>query len=121
MEMQPSWLEKLAAEQATESARKEDPWRLALTRLHGRIGDDGVERLSTATIFDCLEVEQCCRGGGATRRLAKLMRQLNWTAVRLRRNGEQMRGYAKYPQTSLPATPLSISAQQTARISSCDG
>ena len=88
-------LRKAEAELApTETA---DPWRLPLERLHGKIGDDGIERITTQLLFDIFEVPQRSRGAGACRRLAKLMAELGWTAVRVRgltRGGylEQVRG-----------------------------
>jgi hypothetical protein len=79
-----------------------DPWRLRLERVRGKIGDDGIERISTQTLFDCLEVFQRSRGAGACRRLAKVMRDLGWPPVRVRdltRGGykEQVRGYCRDP------------------------
>jgi hypothetical protein len=79
-----------------------DPWHLRLERVHGKIGDDGVERISTQTLFDFLEVFQRQRGAGACRRLARVMRELGWTPVRVRdltRGGykEQVRGYCREP------------------------
>jgi hypothetical protein len=76
------------------------PWQLRLERARGQIGDDGIERISTQTLFDYLEVFQRSRGAGASRRLAKVMRDLGWTPVRVRdmtRGGykEQIRGYAR--------------------------
>src|SRR3981081_2837323 len=73
-----------------ESARKEklarrtEPWRLPLARLRGVIGDGGVERVTTQNVFDVLQIPQRRRGAGACRRLAKVMVQLGWTAVRVR-------------------------------------
>jgi hypothetical protein len=95
-----SFLAQLEAAKAEALARTADPWRLPLQRLHGKIGDDGIERVTTQTVFDVLEVPQRSRGAGACRRLAKLMTQLGWTAVRVRgltRGGylEQVRGYAR--------------------------
>ena len=77
-----------------------DPWRFPLERVRGKIGDDGIERVTTQTLFDILEVTQRSRRAGACRRLAKLMTELGWTAVRVRgltRGGylEQVRGYAR--------------------------
>jgi hypothetical protein len=77
--------------------------RLRLERLHGKIGDDGIERLTTQTVFDILEIPQRNRSAGACRRLAKLMTELGWTAVRVRgltRGGyrEQVRGYCREPR-----------------------
>src|SRR5207302_7436827 len=95
-----SWIGKLRKFQAEMAARNADPWRLRLERLHGKIGDDGIERITTQTVFDILEIAQHSRGAGACRRLAKLMSELGWTAVRVRgltRGGylEQVRGYCR--------------------------
>ena len=95
-----SFIEKLRQAQAALAAPVVDPWRLPLERLHGKIGDDGIERITTQTLFDILEVPQRSRGAGACRRLAKTMAELGWTAVRVRdltRGGykEQVRGYCR--------------------------
>src|SRR5262245_39371537 len=95
-----SFLEELRRRVEISAARRIDPWRAPLERLHGRTGDDGIERISTQAVFDHLEVPQRSRGAGASRRLAKLMRELGWTAVRVRdltRGGykEQVRGYCR--------------------------
>ena len=71
-----------------------------LRMARGKIADDGIERISTQTLFDHLEVFQRGRGGGACRRLARVMRDLGWTPVRVRdlnRGGylEQVRGYSR--------------------------
>jgi hypothetical protein len=68
--------------------------------VHGKIGDDGIERITTQLLLDILEVPQRNRGAGACRRLAKLMAELGWMAVRVRgltQGGylEQVRGYAR--------------------------
>ena len=60
-----SWLDKLHEAQAELAARNADPWRLPLERLHGKIGDDGVERITSQLLFDILEVPQHSRGAGA--------------------------------------------------------
>ncbi len=95
-----SWLGKLKQAQAELAARDTDPWRLPLERLRGKVGDDGIERITTQILFDILEIPQRSRGAGACRRLAKLMTELGWTAVRVRgltRGGylEQVRGYCR--------------------------
>ena len=95
-----SWLSKLEKAKAEIAVQNVDPWRLPLERVRGKIGDDGIERVTTQTLFDILEVTQRSRRAGACRRLAKLMTELGWTAVRVRgltRGGylEQVRGYAK--------------------------
>ena len=94
-----SWLAQIREAEArlTEPV---DPWRLRLERVRGQIGDDGIERISTQTLFDHLEVFQRSRGAGASRRLAQIMRDLGWTPVRVRdltRGGykEQVRGYCR--------------------------
>jgi hypothetical protein len=58
------------------------------------------ELSASQTVFDISEVPQRARGAGACRRLAAVMAELRWTAVRLRgltRGGyrEQVRGYCR--------------------------
>jgi hypothetical protein len=81
-------------------ARDAEPWRLPLERLRGRVDDTGVERISTQAVLDVLEVPQPARRAGTYRRLAKLMAELGWSAVRVRgltrgRYMEQVRGFAR--------------------------
>src|SRR5262249_43013737 len=95
-----AWVTKLHEAEAELAARSADPWSLRLERLRGQVCDDGIERISTQAVFDHLEVQQRSRGAGACRRLAKLMAELGWTAVRVRgltRGGykEQVRGYCR--------------------------
>jgi hypothetical protein len=92
-----SWIGKMHAEIA---ARNADSWRLPLERLRGKIGDDGIERITTQTVFDILGIPQRNRGAGACRRLAAVLARLGWTAVRVRGLGrggyrEQVRGYCR--------------------------
>ena len=94
-----SWVERLDQAKA-ELAAPIDPWRLRLERVRGKIGDDGIERISTQTLLDYLEVLQRGRGAGTCRRLARIMREFGWTPVRVRdltRGGylEQVRGYCR--------------------------
>jgi hypothetical protein len=77
-----------------------DPWRLRLERVRGKLWDDDIERISTQTLFDILEVPQRGRTAGACRRLAKLMRELGWTPIKARGltpGGfrDQVRGWAR--------------------------
>jgi hypothetical protein len=95
-----SWIELLQQARTEAQARIAEPWRLPLERLRGKVGDDGVERISTQAVFDILEVPQRNRGAGACRRLAKLMRELGWTPTKARgmtQGGfrDQVRGYAR--------------------------
>ena len=92
------------AEQLRDACETEDPWQMRLERLHGKIGDDGIERIPTQTIYDILEVPGRRRSSAACRRLARLMSELGWTAIRIRgmkhgAYGEQVRGYARMPRT----------------------
>jgi hypothetical protein len=101
-----SWLSKLHEAQTQIASQTADPWRLPLERMHGRTGDDGIERIATQAVFDLLEVPQRNRGAGACRRLAKLMRELGWAPIKARglnQRGlrEQIRGYAR-DQTRSP-------------------
>ena len=80
-----SWVEMLEEARArVDGAAAVDPWLLRLERVRGKLGDDGIERLTTQTLFDHLEVLQRSRGAGACRRLATVMRDLGWTPVRMR-------------------------------------
>src|ERR1700722_8327608 len=93
-------------EEAAKSAAAEaaDPWRLILGRVRGKVDFfDKLERISSQTLLDLLEVPQRNRRAGTYRRLAKLMAELAWTAVRVRdltRGGyrEQIRGYCRQPR-----------------------
>ena len=94
-----SFIQKLRASQA-EAAKPVDPWRLRLERVRGTTGFDGLERISTQTLMDILEVPQRRRTAGTYRQLAKVMAQLGWAGVRVRDfNGrgfkEQVRGYTR--------------------------
>ena len=78
-----------------------DGWQ----RVRGKVEFDGMERVSTQTLLDVLEIPQRSRTAGTYRRLAKLMAELGWTAVRVRdltRGGykEQVRGYVRHARTS---------------------
>lgn len=95
-----SWLGKLQEAKAEIAAHSVDPWQVRLEQLHGSIGYDGIERLSSQAILDILEIPQRARTAGTCRRLAKVMRALGWTPVRVRdltRGGykEQVRGYCR--------------------------
>jgi len=93
-------LEALRDQMRAQSAQQSDPWRLRLERARGKIGDDGVERVSTQSLFDLLEVPQRNRNPAAARRLAKIMRELGWGPIKARGltpGGftDQVRGYAR--------------------------
>ena len=96
-----SFLERMKTAAAElEAAQHVDPWRLPLERVRGTTGFDGLERISTQKLMDILEVPQRQRRAGTYRRLAKLMTELGWMAVRVRdltRGGykEQVRGYVR--------------------------
>ena len=97
-----SWLEMLhqAQARAATSYGSVDPWQLRLERVRGKADYDGLERVSSQTLLDMLEVPQRNRTAGTFRRLAKIMAELGWTAVRVRdltRGGykEQVRGYCR--------------------------
>jgi len=79
-----TWLGRLHDAQARLAAGDIDPWRLPLERVRGKVDFDGLERLSTQGLLDILEVPQRGRTAGTCRRLAKLMAELGWTAVRVR-------------------------------------
>jgi hypothetical protein len=97
--------DEAAKSAAAESA---DPWRLTLAGVHGKVDYyDGLERISSQTLLDLLEVPQRNRTAGSFRRLSKVMADLGWTAVRVRdltRGGyrEQVRGYCRDARDQRP-------------------
>ena len=98
-----SLLQKLRAE-CLEMESPADPWLATLQRVRGKFEFDGQERVSSQTVLDVLEVPQRSRTAGTYRRVAKLMAELGWTAVRVRdltRGGykEQVRGYVRKSRT----------------------
>jgi hypothetical protein len=93
------WVTLLRKTKAEALARSADPWRLQLERVRGKI-HGGVERISTQEIFDHLEVPQRSRDAGGCRRLAKLMRELGWTQMKMRMVAQtgfkdEVRGYVR--------------------------
>ena len=99
-----SLLEKLREESLAVNC-PDDPWLAPLQRVRGKVEFDGLERVSSQTLLDMLEVPQRSRTAGTYRRLAKLMAELGWTAVRVRdlnRGGwkEQIRGYVRAVRVS---------------------
>ena len=98
-----SWLGKLEKAKVEMAAWNVDPWRFPLERVRGKFDYDGLERVSSQTLLDILEVPQRRRTAGTYRHLAKIMAELGWTAVRVRdltRGGykEQVRGYCRDAQ-----------------------
>jgi hypothetical protein len=94
-----SFLGKLRSE-IVAAERPADPWLAPLQRVRGKVELDGIERISTQSVLDMLAVPQRSRTAGTCRRLAKLMAELGWAAVRVRdltRGGykEQVRGYCR--------------------------
>ena len=96
--------ERLREEKAKAAAAEAaDPWQLTLERVRGKVDFyDRLERVSSRTLLNLLEVPQRNRTTGTFRRLAKVMAELGWTAVRVRgltRGGylEQVRGYCREP------------------------
>ena len=76
-----------------------DPWRLPLERLHGKIGDDGIERITTQHFRHSLRCPNVAEEPARAAVWRKLMADLGWMAVRVRgltRGGymEQVRGTA---------------------------
>jgi hypothetical protein len=95
-----SFLEKIERARAEIAGQNTDPWQQTLGRVRGKVDFDGLERVSTQALLDTLEVPQRSRTASTCRRLAKVMRELGWSAVRVRdltRGGykEQVRGYAR--------------------------
>jgi hypothetical protein len=96
--------------EAARNSKAEDPWDATLRKLKGRIGHDGIERISTTDVFDALEVPMR-RRPSETVRLSKLMRRLGWTNIRARGLNpgsyrDRVRGYAR----EVPGHPATLQA-----------
>jgi hypothetical protein len=70
------FLTKLRALETEAVSETVDPLRLRLQRVRGKVGFDGLERVSTQTLLDVLDVPQRQRTAGTCRHLAKLMAEL---------------------------------------------
>jgi len=101
-----SLLEKLRSA-SIAAEHPADPWLAPLQRVRGKVEFDRLERVSSQSLLDLLEVPQRSRTAGTYRRLAKVMAALGWTAVRVRdltRGGyrEQVRGYVREQHNKPP-------------------
>jgi hypothetical protein len=81
---------------------------MTLERVRGKVDFfDRLERVSSQTLLDLLEVPQRNRTAGTFRRLSKIMAELGWSSVRVRdltRAGyrEQVRGYCRDARNQRP-------------------
>jgi hypothetical protein len=106
-----SWVGQIQdAFEDLSQAENEDPWLPSLRALKGRIGADGVERISTHHVFDALEVP-VRRRAGLTVRLSRLMRSLGWANIRAHGLNshsyrDRVRGFARQVAGHLATTRL---------------
>jgi hypothetical protein len=95
-----SFIQKLRdAVQSSRRANAEDPWTPTLRKIKGKVGKDGIERISIADVFDMLEVPMGARPA-QTVRLSRVMRKLSWSNIRARGLNpgsyrDRVRGYAR--------------------------
>src|SRR5262245_13172340 len=87
------------ARDAARAVSGQDPWEHKLVKLKGRLGHDGVERVSTSDAFDHLEIPMR-RRSALTVRLSRVMRKLGWSNIRARGLNpgsyrDRVRGYAR--------------------------
>jgi hypothetical protein len=95
-----TFIELLQASRDHAREASKDPWRAPLEKLKGKVCEDRVERVSTQSVLDYLDVPQGLRSARTCRRLAKIMTELGWTPIRARgldRCGyrNQVRGWAR--------------------------
>jgi hypothetical protein len=104
-----SFLGKLrAAREALDNSPPEDPWVPVLRNLKGRVGADGIERISTYDVFDTLEVP-VRRRASLTVRLSRAMRTAGWRNIRAHgltshSYRDRVRGYAR----EVPGHPATV-------------
>jgi hypothetical protein len=95
-----SFIQRLRdAANSVKDADREDLWTPALRKIKGKVGHDGIERVSTTGVFDILEVPMRARPG-LTVRLSNVMRQVGWSNIRARGLNpgsyrDRVRGYAR--------------------------
>jgi hypothetical protein len=95
-----SFIQRLRdAAHSVQGVAREDPWMPALRKIKGKIGHDGVERVSTSDAFDWLAVPMGARPA-LTVRLSNVMRELGWKNIRARGLNpgsyrDRVRGYAR--------------------------
>jgi hypothetical protein len=70
-----------ATAEAVQAEGDEHPWMETLRKLKGRVGADGIERISTGDVFDTLLVPIKKRPG-LTLQLSRMMRDLGWSNIR---------------------------------------
>ena len=85
--------------QVVQAAGAADPWEPTLRKIKGKIGKDGIERISTTDVFDELEVPMR-RRPSLTVRLSRVMRRLGWKNIRARGLNpgsyrDRVRGFAR--------------------------
>ena len=105
-----SWLERLEKARVKTAPQNVDAWQLRLQRVRGKIDYSGLERISTQSLLDILEVPQRERRAGIFRHLTRVMTQLGWRAVRLRdlTGGgykEQVRGFCRDARDGRRSSP----------------
>jgi hypothetical protein len=93
--------------QAARLDNGEDAWEEKLRKLKGKVGHDGIERISSNDIFDDLEVPMRSRETQWVR-LSRVMNKLGWKNIRARGLNpssyrDRVRGYARevpdHPET----------------------
>jgi hypothetical protein len=94
--------------EGARNAKAEHPWEPTLRKLKGRLGPDGIERISTTQVFDALEVPMR-RRPSQTVHLSRLMQRLGWTNIRARGLNpgsyrDRVRGYAR----EVPGHPTTL-------------
>ncbi len=102
---QGAFLERLR--EARKTTKPSHPWTDALRKVRGQIGHDGVERISTDTVFEQLDLPPLKRTPEVAKRLKGLMVDLGWTPVRSRHvtsrgRAARVRGYARMPVSVKP-------------------
>jgi hypothetical protein len=99
---QSAFLERLR--EARQIIKPSDPWTAPLRNIRGQVGHDGLERISTESAFEQLDLPRLRRTPEAAKRLKGLMVMMGWTPVRSRHvnsrgRAARVRGYARVKQS----------------------
>jgi hypothetical protein len=99
-----SWRGRLQLAEEEAAARSpllDDPWFATIQNLHGPVGPDGIERITTAQVMDALAIPPHRRHQDTYSRAGALMRAAGWQPVRIAGQSSsvdtRLRGWARRP------------------------
>jgi hypothetical protein len=74
---------QLAETERAKNPLLDDPWLDVIRQIHGSVGPDGAERITTAQVMDALQVPPHRRHQDTYSRAGALMQACGWQPVRI--------------------------------------